>query len=67
LVYFEHFTDIRMAIRREKQVKGWLAAGKKVALIEQKNPTWEDLYPGLFVRLPVPQYQESAVEKSSEG
>jgi len=50
LVYFEHFTDIRMAIRREKQIKGWLRA-KKVALIEQKNPTWEDRYPGLFVRL----------------
>jgi len=65
LVYFEHFIDIRMAIRREKQIKGWLRA-KKVALIEQKNPTWEDRYPGLFVRPPVPKYQEPAVEKSSE-
>ncbi|WP_263417360.1 GIY-YIG nuclease family protein [Terriglobus albidus] len=66
LVYFEHFTDIRMAIRREKQIKGWLRV-KKATLIEQKNPTWEDLYPTLFVRLPVPQYQEPGVKKSSEG
>jgi len=66
LVCFEHFTDIRMAIRREKQIKGWLRA-RKIALIEQKNPSWEDLYPSLFIRCPVPQYQEPATEKSSEG
>jgi len=27
---------------REKQIKGWNRA-KKVALIEARNPTWEDL------------------------
>ena len=30
------------AIRREKQLKRWRRE-KKVALIERKNPTWEDL------------------------
>ena len=42
LVYFECFGDVRMAIAREKQIKGWLRA-KKVALIEAQNPTWSDL------------------------
>jgi putative endonuclease len=42
LVYFEKFGDIRKAIRREKQIKGWLRS-RKVALIESLNPRWLDL------------------------
>ena len=42
LVYFEAFGDIRAAIAREKQIKGWLRA-RKVALIEAFNPRWKDL------------------------
>src|ERR1700731_41475 len=42
LVYFESFGDVRDAIVREKQLKGWLRA-RKVALIESKNPNWNDL------------------------
>ena len=42
LVYFERLGDIREAIRREKQIKGWLRS-KKVALIESVNPEWNDL------------------------
>ena len=41
LVYFETFKYVDNAIKREKQIKGWLRA-KKVALIEAENPTWED-------------------------
>jgi putative endonuclease len=37
------FGDIRMAIAREKQVKGWRRE-KRVALIESKNPHWVHLY-----------------------
>lgn len=44
LVFFEAFGDIREAIAREKQIKGWLRA-KKVALIESMNPNWKDLAP----------------------
>ena len=44
LIYFEAFGDIRDAITREKQIKGWLRA-KKVALIESVNPEWKDLAP----------------------
>ncbi len=45
LVYLERFAYINNAIAREKQLKGWLRA-RKVALIEQENPTWEDLSAG---------------------
>ncbi len=41
LVYFEAFGDIRAAIAREKQIKGWLRA-RKIALIEAFNPRWKD-------------------------
>ncbi len=44
LIYFEAFGDIRDAIAREKQIKGWLRA-KKVALIESVNPEWKDQAP----------------------
>jgi putative endonuclease len=42
LVYFETTQDIRAAIAREKQIKGWLRV-KKIALIESANPCWQDL------------------------
>jgi len=42
LVYFEQFGDIRDAITREKQIKGWGRA-RKLELIEARNPTWADL------------------------
>jgi putative endonuclease len=42
LVYFEEFADIRDAIAREKQVKDWTRE-RRVALVEQRNPLWQDL------------------------
>lgn len=42
LVYFEEFRDVRDAIAREKEIKGWRRA-KKVALIQKRNPAWTDL------------------------
>ena len=42
LVYFEAFNSIDDAIGNEKRIKGWLRS-KKIALIEQSNPQWNDL------------------------
>ena len=42
LVYFETFVDIRDAIAREKEIKGWVRM-RKTRLIDSRNPTWEDL------------------------
>jgi len=43
LVYYEVFGDIEYAIRREKQIKAG-PRRRKVALIENTNPEWRDLY-----------------------
>jgi putative endonuclease len=42
LAYYEPCVDVRAAIAREKQIKGWLRV-KKIALVEASNPTWRDL------------------------
>ncbi len=42
LVYFDYTTDIKAAIAREKQIKGWTRQ-KKIELIESMNPQWGDL------------------------
>jgi putative endonuclease len=42
LVHFEPFSDVSMAIQREKEIKGWLRK-KKIELIETKNRDWKDL------------------------
>ena len=44
LVYFEEYSEVSLAIIREKQLKGW-RRGKKVRLIEKFNPDWNDLAP----------------------
>ena len=46
LVYYEIFDDVYEAIKREKQIKGG-SRKKKIDLIENMNPKWEDLYKDL--------------------
>ncbi len=43
LVYYEVTGDVKAAIAREKQLKGWRRE-KKLKLIENFNPTWDDLF-----------------------
>jgi putative endonuclease len=45
LVYCETTRDIRAAIGREKQIKGWTRR-RKLELIETLNPDWSDLAEG---------------------
>ncbi len=42
LVYFEDTTDVKAALEREKQLKGWRRE-KKIELIESVNVIWNDL------------------------
>ena len=42
LVYFEEYARPTEAITREKQLKGY-KRDKKIALINQLNPEWNDL------------------------
>jgi len=46
LVYYESHQDINTAIRREKEIKGWVRKKKNV-LISEKNASWIDLYPSI--------------------
>lgn len=52
LVWVETFPDIRDAIAREKQIKGW-DRKKKYAMVMESNPTLKDLaadwYDGVVV------------------
>ncbi len=43
LLYFEHFTNIEYAIKREKQLKKWKRLWKN-ELIEKRNPNWDELF-----------------------
>ena len=43
LGYFEEHNDIRLAIHREKELKGWNRK-RKLALLEGFNPQWKDLF-----------------------
>ena len=42
LVYFEKHFEIKDAIAREKQLKGWTRE-KKNRLVESQNPDWVEL------------------------
>jgi putative endonuclease len=47
LVWFEEFSDVHEAIRREKQIKKWERAWK-LELIEKANPDWQDIFPRII-------------------
>jgi len=49
LVYVETTPDVRAAIAREKQIKGWRRA-KKIMLISRANPAWDELVPDCLDR-----------------
>jgi putative endonuclease len=42
LIYYESTEDVHSALAREKELKGWRRE-KKIALIESRNPAWQDL------------------------
>jgi putative endonuclease len=45
LVFYESFSNVNEAIECEKRIKGWTRA-KKLALIHETNPQFEDLANG---------------------
>jgi putative endonuclease len=59
LLLHERFGDIRSAIAREKEIKGWTRA-KKLALIAQSNPGFKDLALHLGWQMLHPQQSISA-------
>jgi putative endonuclease len=65
LVHYEFFRDIRDAIAREKEIKGWRRE-KKIWLIQRANPTWEDLAEDWFAN-GKRQETPSAAEQQAKG
>jgi putative endonuclease len=53
LVYVESTSDVRAAIQREKQLKGW-RRDKKLELVASMNPEWLDLVADWF-EIPPPR------------
>ena len=47
LVYYELFSDMENAIKREKQIKAG-SRKNKLKLIEGKNKNWDDLYSSII-------------------
>jgi putative endonuclease len=47
LVWFEVYDHPADSIAREKSLKKW-RRDWKIRLIEEQNPDWHDLYPGLL-------------------
>ncbi len=47
LVLAEFHATMPLAMGREKQLKKWRRAWK-IALVEQTNPDWRDLYPDIL-------------------
>jgi len=58
LVWVERFSDMRNAIDREKQIKGWRRE-KKELLIRSQNPEWRDLSEDWFSRHPFEPVRQS--------
>jgi putative endonuclease len=54
LVWYEDYPDIKDAISREKQLKGWRRS-KKIALIEAANPDWIDISYRWFHQVRAPE------------
>jgi putative endonuclease len=42
LVYYEHITDVHVALAREKEIKKWRRE-KKDNLVVSMNPDWQEL------------------------
>ncbi|MBI3675504.1 MAG: GIY-YIG nuclease family protein [Proteobacteria bacterium] len=53
LVWYELHGDINIAIVREKRIKKWNRAWK-IALIEEVNSGWNDLYDRFFGEIALP-------------
>ncbi|WP_082576268.1 MULTISPECIES: GIY-YIG nuclease family protein [unclassified Lysobacter] len=58
LVWYELTESMESAIQREKQIKKWNREWK-IRLIEERNPTWRDLWPEIAGNAEVPGFPPS--------
>jgi putative endonuclease len=53
LMYFETYTDSKLAASREEQIKKYRRE-KKITLFADSNPQWKDLTPEIFQTIGIP-------------
>jgi len=66
LLYMESTTDVRDALDREKQLKGWLRK-RKLELVRSQNPQWQDLSDGWFEERHGPRSAEDQILRSAQN
>jgi putative endonuclease len=62
LVYFEHFSDVYLAIKREKRLKRWNREWK-IGIIKKSNPEMKDLIYDFFDKNEIKEMEEFIKEK----
>jgi putative endonuclease len=65
LVYFETYTESKVAAVREIQIKKWRRE-KKIALFATSNPRWEDLTLQIFQTIGIPRSRSGLQKKQQE-
>jgi putative endonuclease len=66
LVYFEHFLDVHLAIKREKRLKRWNREWK-YEIIKKSNPEMKDLIYNLFDENDIKEMEEIILEERKNG
>jgi putative endonuclease len=66
LVWFERYQDVNYAIDREKRIKRWRRE-KKLALINDLNPSWADLSEDWFKPLQIPPRRSIEAPRLTAG
>ncbi|MCX6163453.1 MAG: GIY-YIG nuclease family protein [Ignavibacteriae bacterium] len=66
LVYFEHFTNVYLAIRREKRLKRWNKEWK-LEIIKKSNPEMKDLIYDLLDENGIKEMEELLKEENKSG
>jgi putative endonuclease len=64
LMYFEAYTESKIAANRERQIKKYRRE-KKIALFFESNPEWKDLTPELFQSIGISRYARDFRKKAA--
>lgn len=66
LMYFETYTESKVAAKRELQIKKFRRE-KKIALFVDSNPGWKDLTSELFQSIGIPRYASHRAKNTRNG
>jgi putative endonuclease len=66
LIYFETYSNSKVAAQREQQIKKWRRE-KKIALFAESNAHWEDINPEIHQAIGVPPLRKLRVGISEKA